>query len=53
MIDLEASSLDNTSQVNESIESINKRITVLDASNTHDSINLRICKLEEAMETLS
>jgi len=45
--------LDNTSKVNESIESINKRITVLEASNIHDNQNLRIGKLEEAMETLS
>ena len=45
--------LDNASQINESIESVNKRITVSEASNTHDSINLRIGKLEEAMETLS
>jgi DNA-directed RNA polymerase subunit H (RpoH/RPB5) len=45
--------LDNTSEVNELIESIGKRITVLDASTTHDSQNLRIGKLEESMETLS
>jgi hypothetical protein len=45
--------LDNTSQVNESIESINKRITVLEASIIHDNKNLRIDKLEETMETLS
>ena len=45
--------LANTSQINESIESINKRIIVLEASNTHDNRNLRIGKLEEAMETLS
>jgi hypothetical protein len=45
--------LDNTSQVNESIKSINKRITVLEASIIHDNQNLRIDKLEEAMETLS
>jgi hypothetical protein len=45
--------LDNASQVNESIESIDKRITVLEASTTHDSQNLRIGKLEESMETLS
>ena len=32
---------------------LNKRITILEASNTHDSINLRIGKLEEAVETLS
>jgi hypothetical protein len=44
--------LDNASQVNESIESIGKRITVLEASTIHDSQNLRIGKLEEAMETL-
>jgi hypothetical protein len=45
--------LDNTSQVNESIESIGKRITILEASTTFDSQNLRIGKLEESMETLS
>ena len=45
--------LDNISTVDESIESINKRITVLEASNTHDSQNLSIGKLEEAMETRS
>jgi hypothetical protein len=45
--------LDNTSQVNESIESINKRTTILEASIIHDNQNLRIGKLEEAMETLS
>jgi hypothetical protein len=45
--------LDNASQVNESIKSIGKRITVLEASTIHDSQNLRIGKLEEAMETLS
>jgi hypothetical protein len=45
--------LDNASQINESIESIGKRITVLEASTIHDSQNLRIGKLEESMETLS
>jgi hypothetical protein len=45
--------LDNASQVNESIESIGKRITVLEASTIHDSQNLRIGRLEESMETLS
>ena len=45
--------LDNASKVNESIVSINKRITVLEAGNTHDNQSLRIGKLEEAMETLS
>jgi hypothetical protein len=44
---------DNTSQVNESIKSINKRITILEASIIHDNQNLRIGKLEEAMETFS
>jgi hypothetical protein len=44
--------LDNASQVNELIESIGKRITVLEASTIHDSQNLRIGKLEESMETL-
>jgi hypothetical protein len=38
--------LDNASRVNEAIESIGKRITVL------DSQNLRIGKLEESMEIL-
>jgi hypothetical protein len=45
--------LDNASRVNELIESISKRITVLEASTTLDSQNLRIEKLEESMETLS
>jgi DNA-directed RNA polymerase subunit H (RpoH/RPB5) len=45
--------LDNASQVNKSIESIGKRITVLEASTTHDSQNFRIGKLEESMENLS
>jgi hypothetical protein len=45
--------LDNASQVNESIESINKRITILQTSTIHDNQNLRIGKLEESMETLS
>jgi hypothetical protein len=45
--------LDNASRVNEAIESIGKRITVLEASSTFDSQNLRIGKLEEFMETLS
>jgi hypothetical protein len=45
--------LDNASQVNESMENIGKRITVLDASTTLDSQNLRIGKLEESIETLS
>ena len=45
--------LDDTSKVNESIVSINKRITVLEASNIHHNQNLRIAKLEEAMKTLS
>jgi hypothetical protein len=44
--------LDNASRVNEAIESIGKRITVLEASTTLDSQNLRIGKLEEFMETL-
>jgi hypothetical protein len=39
--------------LNESIESIGKRITVLEASTIHDSQNLKIGKLEESMETLS
>jgi hypothetical protein len=42
----------NASQVNESIESISKRITALEASTIHDSQNLRIGKLEESIETL-
>jgi hypothetical protein len=45
--------LDNASRVNELIESIGKRITVLEASTTLDSQNLRIGKLEKSMETLS
>jgi hypothetical protein len=45
--------LDNASRVNELIESIGKRITVLEASTTLDSQNLKIGKLEEFMETLS
>jgi hypothetical protein len=45
--------LDNASRANELIESIDKRITVLEASTTHDSQNLRIGKLEKSMETLS
>ena len=43
----------NVSQINESIESINKRTLVLESSNTHDNRDLRIGKLEEAMETLN
>jgi hypothetical protein len=45
--------LDNASQVNESIEGIGKRITVIEASTIHDNQNFRIGKLEESMETLS
>jgi DNA-directed RNA polymerase subunit H (RpoH/RPB5) len=45
--------LDNASNVNELIESICKRITILEASTALDSQNLRIGKLEESMETLS
>jgi hypothetical protein len=45
--------LDNASRVNEAIESIGKRITILEASTTLDSKNLRIGKLEESIETLS
>jgi hypothetical protein len=45
--------LDNVSHVNELIESIGKRSTVLEASTTIDSQNLRIGKLEKSMETLS
>jgi hypothetical protein len=45
--------LDNASRVNEAIESIGKRITILEASSTLDSQNLRIGKLEESMESLS
>jgi hypothetical protein len=45
--------LDNASQVNESIESIGKRITALEASTIHDNQNLRIGKLEESMEIFS
>jgi hypothetical protein len=45
--------LHNASRVNELIESIDKRITALEASTTLDSQNLRIGKLEGSMETLS
>jgi DNA-directed RNA polymerase subunit H (RpoH/RPB5) len=45
--------LDNASHVNKLIESIGKRITILEASTTLDSQNLRIGKLEESMETSS
>jgi hypothetical protein len=45
--------LDNASHINELIESIGKRITVLEANTTLDSQNLRIGKLEESIETLS
>jgi DNA-directed RNA polymerase subunit H (RpoH/RPB5) len=45
--------LENASRVNELIENIGKRITVLEASTTLDNQNLRIGKLEESMETLS
>jgi hypothetical protein len=37
--------LDNASQVNESIESIIKRISALEANTTHDSQKIRIGKL--------
>jgi hypothetical protein len=45
--------LDDASRVNEAIESIGNRITVLEASTTLDSQNFRIGKLEESMEILS
>jgi hypothetical protein len=45
--------LDNASRVDELTESIGKRITILEASTTLDSQNLRIGKLEESMKTLS
>jgi DNA-directed RNA polymerase subunit H (RpoH/RPB5) len=45
--------LENASRVNESIENIGKRITILEASPNIDNQNLRIGKLEESMETLS
>jgi hypothetical protein len=45
--------LDNASRFNEAIESIGKRIIILEASTTLDSQNLRIGKLEESIETLS
>jgi DNA-directed RNA polymerase subunit H (RpoH/RPB5) len=45
--------LENASRVNESIENIGKRITILEASTTLDNQNIRIGKLEESMETLS
>jgi DNA-directed RNA polymerase subunit H (RpoH/RPB5) len=44
---------DNASRVNEAIESIGKRITILEASTTLDSQSIRIGKPEESMETLS
>jgi hypothetical protein len=45
--------LDNASRVNELIEIIGKRITILEASTTLDSQNLRIGKLQKSMEILS
>jgi DNA-directed RNA polymerase subunit H (RpoH/RPB5) len=45
--------LENASRVNESIENIGKRITILEASTTNNNQNLRIGKLKESMETLS
>jgi hypothetical protein len=45
--------LENGSRVSELVENIGKRITVLEASTTHDNQNLRIGKLEESLETLS
>ena len=48
-----ANFIDNASKVNESIEDINDRIIVLEASNTHDTQENRIGELEEAMETLT
>ena len=44
--------LNNTSQVNESVEGIIKRITTLEASNALDNQNHRIGKIKEAMEAL-
>ena len=44
--------LNNTSQVNESVKGIIKRITTLEASDVLDNQNYRIGKLEEAMEAL-
>jgi hypothetical protein len=46
-------SLPNILNNAESIESIGKRITILEVSTTLDSQNLRTGKLEESMETLS
>src|SRR4051812_789886 len=43
----------DATQTNELIGSINRRITVLAGSTTHNDRTLRIGKLEEAMETLS
>ena len=45
--------LDNISKINESVVSINERIIVLEASDTHVTQSNRIGELEEAMETLS
>ena len=44
--------LDNISKINESVVSINERITVLEDSDTQITHGNRIGKLEEAMETL-
>ena len=45
--------LDYIGKTNESIATINERITVLEDNNIHDTQNHRIDELEEAIETLS
>ena len=45
--------LDCIGKTNESIATINERITVLEDNNIHDTQNHRIDELEEAIETLS
>ena len=44
--------VDNISKMNESVVSINGRITVLEASDTQVTHGNRICELEDVMETL-
>ena len=43
----------DTTRTNELIESINKRVTLLESIIAHDDRTIRIVKLEEAIETLS
>ena len=45
--------LDNISKINESVVSINERITVLEANDSQGTQSNRIGELEEALETLS